>query len=145
MSDRTNELMREFNKVDKEMNDVYHDVAWKMGISDSAFSIFYILYDLGDGCLQKDICREAFANKQTINSSIRKLEQDGYIYLKQGRGRDKHIFLTEAGKQFVETYIVPVVEKEIEAFAILKIEEQEELLRLVKIYMGHLKTKLNEL
>ena len=75
-----------------------------MGISDSAFSIFYTIYDLGDGCLQKDICYEFFANKQTVNSSIRKLVQEGYIYLKQGVGRDKHIFLTEAGKQFVEKY-----------------------------------------
>lgn len=116
-----------------------------MGISDSAFSIFYILHDLGDGCLQKDICYEAFANKQTVNSSIRKLEREGYLYLKQGRGRDKHIFLTETGRQFVERYIVPVVQKENAAFTALQPEEQEELLRLTKIYIESLKEKLNEL
>ena len=83
MTEKTNELLRNFNRIDKEFNDIYHEVALKMGISDSAFSIFYILHDLGDGCLQKDICYEAFANKQTVNSSIRKLEREGYLYLKQ--------------------------------------------------------------
>ena len=56
MTEKTNELLRNFNRIDKEFNDIYHEVALKMGISDSAFSIFYILNDLGDGCLQKDIC-----------------------------------------------------------------------------------------
>lgn len=143
--DNSNELLKEFNRVDKEFNDLYHDVALKMGISDSAFSIFYTLYTLGDGCLQKDICYEVFASKQTVNSSIRKLEQEGYLYLKQGRGRDKHIFLTDTGKQFIEKHIIPVVQKEIDAFTTLHQEEQKELLRLVKIYAKNLKIKLSEI
>ena len=145
MAEKTNELLRKFNRIDKELDDLYHEVALKMGISDSAFSIFYILHELGDGCLQKDICYEAFANKQTVHSSIRKLEQDGYLYLKQGRGRDKHIFLTEAGKQFVQTHIVPVVQKENDAFMDLAPAEQTELLRLVQRYIKSLKKKLNEI
>ena len=134
MQEKASEIQRDFNKFDKELDELYHETALKMGISDSAFCIFYILYNLGDGCLQKDICHEAFANKQTVNSSIRKLVQEGYIYLKQGRGRDKHIFLTESGKQFVENHIVPVVQKENEAFSALKEEEQKELLRLANIF-----------
>lgn len=145
MQGKASEIQRDFNKFDKEIDELYHETALKMGISDSAFCIFYILYDLGDGCLQKDICHEAFQNKQTVNSSIRKLVQEEYIYLKQGRGRDKHIFLTEAGKQFVENHIVPVVQKENEAFSALKEEEQKELLRLTNIYIENLRRKLNEL
>lgn len=145
MQDKVNELLKGFNKIDKELDELYHGVASKIGISDSAFCIFYALYDLGDGCLQKDICYESFANKQTINSSIRKLEKDGYIYLKQGRGRDMHIFLTETGKRFVDHYIIPVIQKENEAFTALLPEEQSELLRLANIYIDHLRAKLNEL
>ncbi len=142
MTEKANELLRELNRIDKEYDDIYHAVALKMGISDSAFSIFYVLYDLGDGCLQKDICYEIFANKQTVNSSIRKLEQDGYLYLKQGHGRDKHIYLTESGKAFIEQYIVPVVSRENAAFTTLRLEEQKELLRLYRIYIENLKAKL---
>ena len=145
MTGKLNKLLMDFNKINKECDELYHKVASKMGISDSAFSIFYTLYDLGDGCLQKDICYEFFANKQTVNSSIRKLVQEGYIYLEQGAGRDKHIFLTEAGKQFIAKYIVPVVQKENAAFTALKDAEQKELLRLTNIYVESLRTKLNEL
>lgn len=145
MGEKTNELLRSFNRIDKEYNELYHDVALRLGISDSALSIFYILYDLGDGCLQKDICYEAYASKQTVNSSIRKLEREGYLYLTPGRGRDKHIHLTQAGRGFVEKYIVPVVQKENEAFMALGLEEQQELLRLTRTYISSLKEKLNEL
>lgn len=58
MQEKINELLMDFNKINKECDELYHKVASKMGISDSAFSIFYTLYDLGDGCLQKDICYE---------------------------------------------------------------------------------------
>ena len=64
MQEKLNELLMDFNKMNKEFDELYHKVASKMGISDSAFSIFYTIYDLGDGCLQKDICYEFFANKQ---------------------------------------------------------------------------------
>lgn len=145
MPEKPNILLRAFNKLDKEMNDLYHETALKMGLSDSAFSIFYVLYDLGDGHLQRDICSEAFANKQTVNSSIRKLEKEGYLYLKQGRGRDKHIFLTEKGKHFMERHIIPVVEKENAAFMALQPQEQEEMLRLSQLFLRHLKDRLHEL
>lgn len=145
MPDKTNELLREFNKADKELNDLYHEIALEMKISDSAFTIFYIINDLGDGCLQKDICYETFANKQTVNSSVRRLEQDGYIYMRPGRGRDKHIFLTDRGKKFIEEHILPVVRKENEAFTALELQEQEELLRLSRKYIENLKAKLREI
>ena len=144
MEDKTNELLRAFNRIDKELDDVYHEVALRMNISDSAFTIFYIIHELGDGCLQKDICREAFANKQTVHSSIQKLEREGYLYLQQGRGRDKHICLTKKGKEFVETNIVPVVQKENEAFMSLLPQEQGELLRLTQKYIKSLKEKLKQ-
>ena len=145
MQEKRNNLLADFNRLYKEEDELYHKVASKMGVPDSVFSIFYLLNDLGEGCMQKDICYAAFVNKQTVNSSVRKMVADGYIYLKQGRGRDKHIFLTEAGKQFVENHIVPVVQKENEAFSALKEEEQKELLRLTNIYIESLRTKLNEL
>ena len=47
MQEKLNELLMDFNKINKECDELYHKVASKMGISDSAFSIFYTLYDLG--------------------------------------------------------------------------------------------------
>ena len=134
--------IREFNRLYKEMDDIFHDIALRIGISDSAFTIFYIICELGDGCLQKDICYESFTNKQTINSSIRKLEQQGYLYLKQGKGRDKHIYLTEMGTKFVQEKVKPVMEIEDHSFLALSSEERAEFLRLYQKYVDNFRERI---
>ena len=141
MQEKRNNLLADFNRLYKEEDELYHKVASKMGISDSAFTVFYIICERGDGCLQRDICYEAFANKQTINSSIRKLEREGYLYLQQGRGRDKHIYLTELGKEFARRHILPVIQMENDAFCDLELEERQQCLRIFKKYVAGFKAK----
>ena len=68
MEERQQNDVNEFNRLYKEMDDLYHDIALKLGLSDSALTIFYAICELGDGCLQKDICSQSFCSKQTINS-----------------------------------------------------------------------------
>lgn len=78
--------LAEYNRIHRETEELYHMIALDRGISDSAFTILYTLCELGDGCLQKDICNVAYTSKQTVHSSIRKLEEEGYLTLEQGRG-----------------------------------------------------------
>ena len=87
----------EFNHIYKEFNDVYREAATKVGLSLSGFDILYAICEMGDGCLQRDISQMCCIPKQTVNSSIRKLEQDRYLILEKGKGRDMHIHLTEKG------------------------------------------------
>ena len=101
MEDRICEELREFNKIYKEFDDLWHETALHIGLSDSAFDILYSVYCLGDGCLQRDICALSFGRKQTINSAIQKLVKEGLLRMKQGKGREMHIYLTEAGNTFV--------------------------------------------
>ncbi len=56
MENRICEELREFNKIYKEFDDLWHETALHIGLSDSAFDILYSVYCLGDGCLQRDIC-----------------------------------------------------------------------------------------
>ena len=91
-----NDLRIEFNSLFKEMTDVYHNIALKLGISDSAFLILYAVVELGCGCTQKDIVDMYYMSKQTINSSIKNLEKAGYIEFKQDKGNNKQIFLTSS-------------------------------------------------
>ena len=104
--------MRGYNRIYKEFEDIYRDIDRWAGLSASAFGILYHLMDLGDGCLQRDICAEAFVSKQTVNSSIRSLERQGLIRLQPGRGRDMHIHFTEKGCRLAEETILPVMELE---------------------------------
>lgn len=127
-------IAREFNRIDKELDDLYHEIALKIGISDSALVILYFLEDLGDGCTQRDICDRAFISKQTTHSSIRRLEEEGYLYLKQGKGKDKHIYLTEKGKKFTEKYVSPVMKMEEDSFGDMDRNERAQYLALAEKY-----------
>ena len=89
--------LREYNRIYKEVNDIYRDAASKFGLSNSVFDILYTICEVGEGCLQKDVCDATFIPKQTVNSAIRKLEQEGYLTLSNGKGHSKHIHLTESG------------------------------------------------
>lgn len=136
--------VQEFNRLYKELDELYHETALKMGMSDSGFAIMYVVCVLGDGCMQRDICREAYVSKQTVNSSIRNLEKNGYLYLEQGSGRDKHIRLTEKGNSFVEERVRPVVEAEDHAFQDMIPEERKEFIRLSGKYVENFRHILKE-
>jgi len=126
------------------MDGLYHELAVRAGMSDSAFYILYAIVEMGDGCLQKDISERYSFSKQTINSSIQNLKSKGYIILAQGKGRDKHIYFTDAGKQFAEDNVVPVMEMENEVFQEMSPQESQELLRLMKKYIQIFQKKTEE-
>ncbi len=137
--------LKEYNHIYKETNRIYHDIALKLKLSDSAFDILYAICQLGDGCLQRDICSLSATSKQTINSSIRKLEREGHIILKPGKGRQMHIFLTETGMELAKERIFPVIEIENKVFDSLTEEESRELLRLSRKYIEILEKNAKEL
>lgn len=129
--------LKEFNRLNKEINDIYHDICCKAGISDSVFDILYTIAELGDGCRQKDICNYAFISKQTIHSAIRKLEKEEFLTLKSGKGREMHIFLTQKGQQFLEEKILPIIDMENRIFSQMTLTESNELLRLTEKYLTY--------
>ena len=136
--------LKEYTHIYKETNRIYHDIALKLKLSDSAFDILYAVCQLGDGCLQRDICSLSATSKQTINSSIRKLEREGHIILKPGKGRQMHIFLTETGMELAKERIFPVIEIENKVFDSLTEEESRELLRLSRKYIEILEKNAKE-
>ena len=83
---RQSQDMRDFARLYKELEEMYHILAVRSGLSDSAFIIFYAMIELGEGCLQKEISNQYHISPQTINSSVRSLEKKGYIYLEPGKG-----------------------------------------------------------
>ena len=96
-------------------------------------------------CLQKDVCDATFIPKQPVNSAIRKLEQEGYLTLSNGKGHSKHILLTESGHTLLKETIFPIVEAENEAFTELSFEECNLLLKLHSKYTTALREKFSKL
>lgn len=143
--DRQEKALREYNGLYRFSNEIYHDAALAAGLSDSAFDILYCLHDLGDGCLQKDICEASFLTKQTVNTSVHKLVREGFVRLETERGRGTHLHLTKAGRVLVGERIVPVIEREKAAFATMTPEEGDELLRLMRLYLENLRAQVDVL
>lgn len=137
--------LREYNRIYKEVNDIYHDVCTRLGLSNSAFEILYTICEVGDGCLQKDVCNASLIPKQTVNSAIRKLETEGYLTLSNGKGRSKHIHLTKNGYSLLKETIFPIVQAENEAFNDLSYDECELLLKLHTKYISALREKFSKL
>ena len=73
MDSNVTQMLAEYTRLHSEMDGLYHTLAVRAGLSDSALDILYALCVLGDGCLQRDVCALSFTSKQTIHSSIRKL------------------------------------------------------------------------
>ena len=49
--------MKRFNYLLGEIEAVYHEVFFKLGLSDSAAKILYTICDEGDGCLLREVRR----------------------------------------------------------------------------------------
>ncbi|MDE7206523.1 MAG: MarR family winged helix-turn-helix transcriptional regulator [Lachnospiraceae bacterium] len=145
MTLRLAQKQNEFNRLNKAISELYHDICVQIGISDSVFDIFYAIIALGDGCCQKDICNYAFTSKQTIHSAIHKLEKEGFLSLKSGKGREMHIFLTPKGEQFMEENIAPVIVMENQTCSQMNAKELDTLLLLTKKYLDCLRTQAKEL
>lgn len=101
----------------REQNQLYRDVAASFEISESAFNILYAIYLAGEkGIAQRDICVQMCIGKQTVNSSIHKLEREGVVVLESGPGRRGLLaHLTPVGLELAERTIVPMIEAELAA------------------------------
>ncbi len=62
--------LKEFNRLYKEFDELYHGIAVRAELSDSAFCILYAVVEMGDGCLQKEISNVTFqqADNQFVDS-----------------------------------------------------------------------------
>lgn len=144
MEDVLSTQLREFYRLYKEESDIYRDIAQRLGSCNSALSILYDLCFLGEGCTQKEICDNSYLSKQTVNSSIRKLESNGYIFLEKGRGRSMHIYLTDSGRTLVNEKILPVMKMEMRAFSALG-DDAETLVRLFSQYLSNFRSEVQNI
>ena len=130
------QLFQEFLRLDHQIEEFYHELAVRLGLSDSAFQVLWSVAELGEGCTQRDICRQFFLSKQTAHSSVRKLEQEGVLMLRPGSGRAVAIFLTEKGKALVGEKVVPAREADRAAARGVPAAEWETALRLMRKWFG---------
>lgn len=137
-----NEFVREFDLINTEINELYHEIATKQGLSDSAYSVLQAINALGEGCTQTDVYKYCGLNKQTVNSSVKKLKDDDVIEFRAGNGRETKLYFTGKGKAVIEQKIFPIEEIENEVYAEMTEQERQEILRLFEKYLMSFREKL---
>ena len=145
MKQQQSREVKEFNRLYKELDDIYHEISVKAGLSDSTFLILYALADFGSGCLQKDIADSYSVSRQTINSAIRKLEREGILYLETAGPKTQNVCLTDAGKQLAEQTAVQIIQIENEIFASWTQTDVQKYLELTEAFLLDLQEKSKNL
>ena len=145
MVNNIKEEMKRYNHLNTEIEGVYHEAAWRLGLSDSAMFILYTICEHDGSCLLGDITRLSGISKQTINSALRKLENDGIVFLEPAGKKKKKVCLTEKGKRTVKDTVCRLIEIENNIFSSWKAQERELYLELTQRYLTALKEGIHEL
>ena len=128
-------LMR-FNRIFKDTDQTYREVAHFFGLSDSAFWILYLLRESDRSYTQSSVCEEISLSRQTVHSALKNLQKEGYIVLKseEGNRKNKRLCLTDQGSQLAEKTVDRVLEAELDALEQFSETELEQFLTLYAKY-----------
>lgn len=131
MDQKLAERIHKLNFLASEMDSIYHQASQKLGVSDSEMCILYTIQDQGENCLLSDVYKQSGINKQTINSAIRKMENDELLFLENVDGKRKRIVLTGKGRSYMQKTAGVLFEAESRAFGSWPEEEMDKYILLM--------------
>ena len=126
-----------FNAFYERTSELYHDTARSLGLSDSAFDILYALH-AEDGQRQAELCKASMMPKQTLASSLRRLQEQGLVRIESESRKMSRVFLTPAGRARAEATIGLVIQAEVNAVDALPSEVLALLPETLERYLGAL-------
>lgn len=139
------EQMKRFNYLTSEIDSVYHEAAYRLGVCDSVMQILYAVCNKEGECPINFIVSMTGIKKQTVNSALRKLESENFVYLKPIGGKNKAVCFTEKGSEFAEKTVEHIIDIENDIFDSWTPREREEYLRLTQKYLTSLKERVERL
>ncbi len=142
---RISEALGRFNHLSSELDSLYHQASRRFGLSDSAMHILYTAYSEGGRCQLGTICRLSLISKQTINSSLRKLEREDIVYLERCGGRRKLVCLTGKGEALAGRTAAALVEIENRVLGSWSEEDRTEYFRLMQKYISDFRGEIERL
>lgn len=133
--------LKRYNYLLGEIEAVYHEISLQMGLSDSVSRILYAICDEGDRCPLSLICRRTGLSKQTVNSALRRLEEEGAVRLEAVNGRAKEVCLTGAGRTLADRTARRIMEMENQILAGWAPWEMEQYLELTERFLHSLQSR----
>ncbi len=125
-------INHQINVILNELNAKYHELYFKLGMSDSEACILYLLYDMKEPITQNYIVQTTGVSKQTIHSAIQKLKNDGIIEMSEENKKNKFIIVTKYGQSYLEEKIKPIIKIEESIFQQWTQSQQEKYISLME-------------
>lgn len=122
------------NQCDKELDEIYHKYALKHNLSDAALWILYAIYEAKENITQAEISSFWSFSRQTINTALKGLEQQGIIELLSipNNRKSKQIKFTLKGKDTVQKILFPLLQAENNVFKAFTDKENEIFIELCR-------------
>lgn len=135
--------LTQYNKSFKSIDETYRNAAKRFGMSECTFWILYTLRNETPPLTQSEICALQYQPKQTVNSALKKLENEGFLTLSVGADRrNKYVSLTSKGLRLAEKTVDVFAESEANALLMMSEDEQDALCSLLKKYNSLLNSEL---
>ena len=133
----TENKLRHINGMLSEISSIYEKLLSSKNVPEGVFIVMSSILDLGEGCLQKEISEISYLNKKTVNSTIKKLQKEEFICLQAGKYPNMHIYLTDKGREYMNTKIIPIIEVESKALELMPPSEFETLVESYRKYIDN--------
>ncbi len=137
--------MKRCNHIQGEIEAVYHNAALKFGLADSTQFILYTICYLGNNCPLSEVVKMTGISKQTINSALRNMEEQGLIKLNQASPKTKNVILTKKGEELAGKTVLHLMQVEDDVFSAWPDEDVQKYLELNERFLKDLKEKINQL
>ena len=137
--------LQQFTNITGEIDALYHEAAFLLGQSDSTMTVLYTVRANGGQCSISDICRLSGIRKQTLNSALRKMEQEGLIALEADGAKAKTVVFTKEGAERAEQTAGRLQAMEDNALADWTPEEVEQYLALSNRFLSRFREQVAKL
>lgn len=140
-------LLKQYNRIYKSMDIVYHNYAKRVGLSDAAFWILYSVAESERAFTQRELSSEWSFPPQTVNSSLKDLAANGIITLEplENNRKNKLIRLTDDGRALIDECVLPLMQAECDGFGALSSDECESMLSSIIKYAAELKRRVEQI
>jgi len=128
------------SNLESEIRYIYHELALKLNLSDSSFSILYALTETNKSLTQKELCDYLLYSKTTINSAVKKLISEELVILDES----KKVSLTKKGNEIKRKYISKIINDEKKALNKIDDKEFEIVNKVASNYLNELKESFSK-
>ena len=131
--------LAKFNHIMQGIEKIYEDYAKSVGLTYMSLTVLEIIYYSETPCTKKEICEQSHYNKQMVNTIVKSFYDKGYLMLTEVEAdrRNKHISLSESGRNYADVIMNPLWKIEKQALSVLSDKERETLLEMLgRCYEG---------